>query len=314
MGTKSFSFLLSLLLHLGSVFFLSIYWKPFSLTSVQNGQQTEIPIELFEVANSKPMNSLSKKEKDKNVKTLKKLKRIKVQEKTSKKRIKKSVSKRKEIKFSNREASKGTKPVKKNVEEKISNFRNRKHSLIKKLPLKEETLKREIPNKIANSFQENRIVKDKHKEKDRRKERKTEPKKKEKNDKEEISNKIKKLKASGKNSTQALKKSSNSIPTIKKKDFNKEAYISCVIQEIEKKKFYPLIARRFGMEGKVFVKFLVNREGKVLKTEILKSSGKEILDKAALKLIKKCSFPPLPQSFKGEYLEIKVAVNYSLEQ
>ncbi|MEO2068261.1 MAG: TonB family protein [Desulfurobacteriaceae bacterium] len=98
------------------------------------------------------------------------------------------------------------------------------------------------------------------------------------------------------------------------KPFDKKAYISLVLQEIERKKFYPPLAKRFGMEGKVWIKFIVNKKGKVLKVEVFRSSGKKILDKAALELISRCSFPPLPQNFKGETLEIEVAIRYSLEE
>ena len=48
---------------------------------------------------------------------------------------------------------------------------------------------------------------------------------------------------------------------------------------------YPLQAKKKGWQGKVFLKFVVNKEGKIINPIILKSSGYQILDNEALRMI-----------------------------
>ena len=90
-------------------------------------------------------------------------------------------------------------------------------------------------------------------------------------------------------------------------------YISLIIQEIERKKFYPPLARRLGIEGKVVVRIVVDREGKLKEVSVAKSSGNKILDRAALKLIKKCDFPPLPPEYQKEVFDVEVPIRYELK-
>ena len=90
-------------------------------------------------------------------------------------------------------------------------------------------------------------------------------------------------------------------------------YISLIVQEIERKKFYPPLARRLGIEGKVVVRIVVDREGKLKEVSVVKSSGNKILDRAALKLIKKCDFPPLPPEYQKEVFDVEVPIRYELK-
>jgi len=55
---------------------------------------------------------------------------------------------------------------------------------------------------------------------------------------------------------------------------------------IEESLKYPAEAFNKGIEGKVFIRFLVNTEGNVIEAKVLKSSGSEILDEAALKMVR----------------------------
>jgi protein TonB len=97
-----------------------------------------------------------------------------------------------------------------------------------------------------------------------------------------------------------------------KKEFNKEKYIAAVIAEIEKNKFYPPIARRMGIEGLVKVTITLSRSGKLKNVKVSSSSGSKLLDRAAVKLIKKCHFPPLPSEYKGQEFTIEIPINYVL--
>ena len=54
---------------------------------------------------------------------------------------------------------------------------------------------------------------------------------------------------------------------------------------LQKNQKYPASARRMGIEGKVFVKFLVDKEGAISSVEIMKGINAD-LDKEAIRLIK----------------------------
>ena len=55
---------------------------------------------------------------------------------------------------------------------------------------------------------------------------------------------------------------------------------------------YPPQARKMGMEGTVLLNVLVSREGRTLKIEIVKSSGHDILDRAAAQAVERWRFVP----------------------
>ncbi len=76
---------------------------------------------------------------------------------------------------------------------------------------------------------------------------------------------------------------------------------------IEKAKTYPLLARRRGMEGTVYVGFRISSSGEPQDIEIIKSSGYNILDKATLKVVRKAA--PYP------HIEdrIEVPITYRLK-
>ncbi len=91
-----------------------------------------------------------------------------------------------------------------------------------------------------------------------------------------------------------------------KKD--RENYLRFVLQEVEKNKFYPLIARRMGIEGRVKLKIVIGSKGELLSVSVL-SSDSEILKKAAVKTLKKCHFLPPP---RGKF-ETDLTIRYKLK-
>jgi protein TonB len=58
---------------------------------------------------------------------------------------------------------------------------------------------------------------------------------------------------------------------------------------------YPELARQAGIEGQAVVKALVDVDGSIMAVQILKSSGNQILDEAALAAAKKATFTPAKQ-------------------
>jgi protein TonB len=78
-----------------------------------------------------------------------------------------------------------------------------------------------------------------------------------------------------------------------------EDYINYVYKTLKDNIYYPKLALRRGLEGTVYVEFLITYEGEIKNIKIAKSSGFKVLDEAGIKIAKKCS--PLkkpPQEIK----------------
>jgi TonB family protein len=80
-----------------------------------------------------------------------------------------------------------------------------------------------------------------------------------------------------------------------------------IFRAIERAKTYPLIARKRGMEGTVYVRFSINPEGEPWEIEILKSSGFRILDRATVNIVQLAG--PYPHISR----RIEVPVAYTLK-
>ncbi len=80
-------------------------------------------------------------------------------------------------------------------------------------------------------------------------------------------------------------------------DFRRNNSYGAIRALLEKAKNYPLLARKRGMEGTVFVSFVIGSRGLPQDVKIMKSSGYQILDEEVKKMLKKAS--PFP-GIKGE--------------
>ena len=75
-----------------------------------------------------------------------------------------------------------------------------------------------------------------------------------------------------------------------------EIYIAELRAFLDKKKKYPALAKKMGQTGLVKIKFEIDRQGRVLSTEIAEASEFESLNKSAKSLIDQVqSFKPFPQ-------------------
>lgn len=80
-------------------------------------------------------------------------------------------------------------------------------------------------------------------------------------------------------------------------------YLRIIREIIEKTKVYPALARKKGIEGKVFLRFKINPNGEVEEVKIIKSSGSEILDKTSIETLKRSA--PLP--YVAGWIELPLA-------
>ncbi len=84
------------------------------------------------------------------------------------------------------------------------------------------------------------------------------------------------------------------------------------IQAIQSKIVYPEIAKRAGIEGKVYVLAFVDETGTVTKAEIIKGLGAG-LDDAALNAVKATKFKPGKQRGKPVKVQVSIPIVFRLQ-
>ncbi len=90
-------------------------------------------------------------------------------------------------------------------------------------------------------------------------------------------------------------------------------YESNLLRLIERHKYYPLRARREGLEGTTMVSFTVSRSGDINGISLARSSGKKLLDQAAIQTIKRIGHaPPLPEGIAMNRRSFMVPIKYDL--
>lgn len=77
---------------------------------------------------------------------------------------------------------------------------------------------------------------------------------------------------------------------------------------------YPMVARRMGWSGKVVLNVEVLAEGSCGDLSVFKSSGHEILDKAAMQTVKSWRFAPARRGGQPVTQWFKVPIQFSLEE
>ncbi len=84
------------------------------------------------------------------------------------------------------------------------------------------------------------------------------------------------------------------------------------IAAIQSKIIYPEIAKRAGVEGKVYVKAYVDEQGNVTKTEVVKGLGAG-LDEAAVNAVKQTKFKPGKQRGKAVKVQVMIPIQFKLQ-
>lgn len=76
---------------------------------------------------------------------------------------------------------------------------------------------------------------------------------------------------------------------------------------------YPMVARRMGWQGRVILNVEVLAEGSCGEVVLLRSSGHEVLDNAAMNTVKSWRFAPAQHVGHSVTQWFKVPINFSLE-
>jgi len=91
-------------------------------------------------------------------------------------------------------------------------------------------------------------------------------------------------------------------------------YQDMVKQKIEKVRRYPSWAKRQGIEGDVYLSFIVLSNGLSKDTKIIHFSGSKILDEEAVATIKRANpFPPLPKEIAQDFVFMEVTIVFTLK-
>ena len=79
---------------------------------------------------------------------------------------------------------------------------------------------------------------------------------------------------------------------------------------LEKYRRYPAAARARGAQGVVKVTFRMNRAGRLLSSQIERSSGSSTLDRAAIDTLKRAQpLPPIPRNMADE-IELTIDIEF----
>jgi protein TonB len=84
------------------------------------------------------------------------------------------------------------------------------------------------------------------------------------------------------------------------------------IKGIQEKIVYPEIAKRAGVEGKVYILAFVDETGKVTKAQVLKGIGAGC-DEAALKAVEETKFKPGKQRGKPVKVQVSIPIVFKLQ-
>jgi len=91
-------------------------------------------------------------------------------------------------------------------------------------------------------------------------------------------------------------------------------YKSTVSGRLRSARTYPRAARRRGMQGTVILDVVVNASGEIIKVKIVRSSGFDILDNAAVKTVHSVGqLPRPPYELRWQTRAIRVPFNYVLK-
>jgi protein TonB len=86
-----------------------------------------------------------------------------------------------------------------------------------------------------------------------------------------------------------------------------------LLAHLQKHQKYPRAALRRNIAGTAFIRFRMDRSGKLLSYSIIRSSGHEVLDEEALAMTERADpLPPLPPEIQRETIEIDVPADFFL--
>jgi protein TonB len=92
-----------------------------------------------------------------------------------------------------------------------------------------------------------------------------------------------------------------------------DSWYGHIVTQLERNKSYPPAARQHGEKGVVELAFSIDREGHVMSSKIMKSSGYPALDQETLATVRRAQpFPVPPNSLDGQTFDFTVPVKFNI--
>jgi periplasmic protein TonB len=99
------------------------------------------------------------------------------------------------------------------------------------------------------------------------------------------------------------------------KQFKFAYYFGALKRAINMEWIYPLQARLNRTVGVLLLSFSIDQKGELISVVVIRSSGRKLLDQAAVSAIRQAApFPPLPKDWQLEKLNISVNFEYILRK
>jgi len=90
-------------------------------------------------------------------------------------------------------------------------------------------------------------------------------------------------------------------------------YFALISAHLNRRKTYPVEAKRARQEGVVTIRFTVDRTGSVSGAAIKRGSGHDILDQATLELLQRVApLPRMPASMQRDSITLSLPIEYAL--
>jgi len=91
------------------------------------------------------------------------------------------------------------------------------------------------------------------------------------------------------------------------------SWYSSIVKQLERHKSYPPAARNRGETGEVELAFSIDREGHVLSSRIVRSSGYPALDQETMTTVRRAApFPTPPNGLDGQKFDFTVPVKFNI--
>ncbi|MDI2091506.1 energy transducer TonB [Commensalibacter oyaizuii] len=113
--------------------------------------------------------------------------------------------------------------------------------------------------------------------------------------------------------TQSSQKSSTHSSSSSHASTDPATWQSNILKKLERLKRYPSEAQNDHIEGTTVLRLTINRQGQILSTKIVKSSGSTILDTEAQALSRRAnSLPAPPEAITGNTITLNVPIEFYL--
>jgi protein TonB len=87
-----------------------------------------------------------------------------------------------------------------------------------------------------------------------------------------------------------------------------------ILALLERNKRYPEVAQSRHQQGIAQVFFSLDRQGRVIDSRVVRSSGASALDEEALALLRRAQpFPPPPPELPGQRVDLSVPIRFNLK-